>query len=75
MCNKLKNKQEYLNYQKEYYKKKKKKNKIPLTFEEQTIKENLKIEKRRTYYRNKRYDLLNKPIIYNTTKKDLILEL
>lgn len=70
-----KDKEKYLEYQRNYYKSKKQinkktKNKM-LLFEEQCIKKNIETEKRRNYYYNKRYDKLNPPII--KTKNELFL--
>jgi hypothetical protein len=67
-----KDRKEYLEYQRNYYKNKIKKKKSS-SFESDCIKENLKIEKRRNYYYNKRYDLLNPPIIQAKNKPELFL--
>lgn len=67
-----KDKKDYLEYQKQYYKKKKQlKEKQKITFEEQCLKQNIEKEKRKLYYYNKRYDKLNPPIV--KTKHSLFL--
>lgn len=72
-----KEKEKYLEYQRQYYKKQKllKVNEIKTikSFEENTIKLNIEIEKRRNYYYNKRYDLLNPPIIKHKPELFLII--
>jgi hypothetical protein len=65
-----KDKTVYLEYQRNYYKNKIKKKKSS-SFESDCVKENLKNEKRRKYYYNKRYNKLNPPIV--KTKQELFL--
>lgn len=68
-----KDKEKYLEYQRNYYQRNKyKKNKInKLSFEEECLKYNKIMLKRRQYYYNRRDKLNNKPI----EKKEKILSL